>query len=150
MEQTLIQITITVGIIGYVYFIPWKSSYCYEFGVNEIGNYFEKDTYEAKYIIEIGKVDSNKTYKLPADILVSDDFSELASYDTETGVGPFSYETTGTSEIRYAKIKKVYFNNKNSINFKNCLVSIDNSNNCTCYDQKNQEWHIKMTKEKVK
>lgn len=148
--ETLGQFAIMAGIVGYIYFIPWKSSYCYEFGVKEIGNYFEKDTYEAKYIIEISRVDGGNTYKLPADILISDDFSEYESYDTETGVGAYSYETSETSEIRYAKIRKVYFNNGGTLFFKDCLVSIDNSYDCTCYDQDGEEWRIEITKEKVK
>lgn len=148
--ETLGQFAIMAGIVGYIYFIPWKSSYSYEFGVKEIGNYFEKDTYETKYIVEVSRVDGGNTYKLPADILVSDDFSEYESYDTETGVGAYSYETTETSEIRYAKIKKVYFNNRETLFFKDCLVSIDNSYDCTCYDQDGEEWQIEMTNEKVK
>lgn len=148
--ETLGQFAIMAGIVGYIYFIPWKNSYCYEFGVKEIGNYFEKDTYEAKYIVEISRVDGNNTYKLPADILVSADFSEYESYDTETGVGAYSYETTNTSEIRYAKIRKVYFKNGNFLFFPDCLVSIDDSYENTCYDQDGEEWTIKITKQKIK
>lgn len=148
--ETLGQFAIKAGLVGYLYFSPWKSSYCYEFGVKEIGNYFEKDTYEAKYIVEIGRVEDSNKYKLSADILISDDFSQFESYDTETGVGQYSYETTETYEIRYAKIKKVYFNNGGTLFFENCLVSINKSYDCNCYDQYGEEWRVEITKEKVK
>lgn len=147
--ETLGQFAIIAGIVGCIYFIPWKSSYCREFGVKEIGNYFEKDTYEAQYTVAISRADGSNAYKLPADLLISTDFSEYETYDTETGLGPFSSETIATSEIRYAKIKKVYFNNGRTLFFKDCLISIDGSEN-TCYDQAGKEWRIEITKQKVK
>jgi hypothetical protein len=148
--ETLGQFAIIAGIVGYIYFIPWKGAYCYEFGIREIGSYFEKDTYEAKYLVKLGRVDGGETYKLPADLLISNDFSEYEDYETETGGGAYSYETMRTSEIKYAKINKVYFKNGGSLFFKDCLVSIDNSNDCTCLDQNGEEWRIEITKEKTK
>lgn len=148
--ETLGRFAIIAGIVGYIYFIPWKNAYCFEFGVEEIGKYFEKDTYEARYIVEISKVDGGNTYKLPADLLISGDFSEYESYDTETGVGAYSYETTETSETRFVKVKRVYFNNGGSLFFKDCLVSIDGSYENTCYDQDGEEWTIEITKQKIK
>lgn len=150
LVETLGQFAIISGIVGYIFFILWKNSFCYEFGVKEIGNYFEKDTYEAKYIVKISSHHGGRTYKLPADILISNDFSEYESYDTETGIGAYSYETTESSEIRYAKIKKVYLKNGESLYFKDCLVSIYNDYDCTCSDQYGIEWQIEIIKEKVK
>lgn len=138
------------GIVGYFYFISWKSSYCHEFGVNEIGNFFEKDTYQAKYMVEISRANGGNTYKLPANILISRDFSDYESYDIETGIGPYINETTETSEIRYAKVNTVLFNNGGFLYFKDCLVSIDEAEECTCLDQDGEEWSIEMTLEKAK
>jgi hypothetical protein len=148
--ETFEQFAIIAGIVGYIYFIPWKNSFCHEFGIKEIGNYFEKDTYEAKYIIEISRIGGDKTYKLPADLLISNDFSTYEDYDTDTGVGAISYGTTQASETRFAKIKKVYFKNGGSLYFNDCLVSIDNSYDGTCVDQNGEEWQIEITKEKAK
>ncbi len=184
--QTLGQFAITAGIVGYIYFVPWKSSFCYEFGVKEIGNYFEKDTYNAKYLVKICGTHSNDnseineklidddkgndkeaiedilenvkseiqyekkhTYKLPADIVVSDDFSEFVDYETETGVGAYSYETTATSETRKVKILKVYFNNGGYLYFNDCFVPINNSDDCNCVDQNGKDWKVELTKEKI-
>ncbi|WP_152266387.1 hypothetical protein [Agriterribacter humi] len=148
--ETFERFAIIAGIVGYIYFILWKNSFCHEFGIKEIGNYFEKDTYEAKYIIEISRIGGDKTYKLPADLLISNDFSTYEDYDTETGIGAYSYGSTQTSETRFAKIKKVYFKNGGSLYFNECLVSIDNSYDDTCVDQNGEEWQIEITKEKAK
>jgi hypothetical protein len=185
--QTLGQFAIAAGIVGYIYFVSWKSSFCYEFGIMEIGNYFEKDTYNAKYLVNICRTHSNgnadvnerlidddkendkeavdeiienvksemeyekkHTYKLPADIVVSDDFSEYQDYDTETGIGAYSYETTATSETRKVKILKVYFNNGGYLYFSDCFVPINNSDDCNCVDQDDKEWKVELTKVKIK
>lgn len=178
---------ITAGIVGYIYFIPWKISFCYEFGVKEIGNYFEKHTYSAKYLVNIcrtnlyndsaafDKLDDEykendqealneivdnvvaeieyqkkHTYKLPADIIVSNDFSEYEDYDTESGVGGFSYGITATSETRKVKILKVYFKNGGFLYFSDCFLAVNNSDDCVCVDQNGKEWKVELTKVKVK
>jgi hypothetical protein len=149
-SEKIIPALIFAGIIGYIFFIPWKNTYNYQFGAKEIGNYFEKHTYKARYVVEISRAESNVVEKLPADLLISDDFSEFESYDSETGVGAYSYETTKTSKIRYAKIIKVYLKNGTSLDFDNCLISINNSKGYACDDSHGNEWLIRITNEKVK
>lgn len=129
------------GIVGFIYFKPWKAAYCYEFGVEEIGNFFEKHTYEAKYFIKLTSLDRDSSYTLPADIIVSEEFSDYDSYDTETDVI--------TYEIRKVKIKNVYLNNSEKFFFEKCLVPIDNSDDYTCTDQNGVEWRMEVTKKKV-
>lgn len=129
------------ALVGYIYFKPWKAAYCYEFGVKEIGNFFEKHTYEAKYFIKITSLDRDSSYTLPADIIVSEEFSDYDSYDTETDVI--------TYEIRKVKIKNVYLNNGEKLFFEKCLVPIDNSDDYTCTDQNGVEWRMELTKKKV-
>jgi hypothetical protein len=149
-EEKLGIIIVWLGVVGYLYFVPWKAAFCHDFGVEEIDNYFEKDTYKAKYIVKLINPDKGKTYTLPADILVSKDFSEYEYYITETGVGAYSYETEESSETRRVKINRVYFNNGGFLSFDDCLISVDNSCENRCTDQHGDEWKIEMTKEKAK
>lgn len=128
------------GVVGYIYFLPWKNSFCHEFGIKEIGNYFEKDTYEAKYIVEIKRVDKGKTYRLPANIIVSDDFSESVSTGSDENE---------SSVIRFARVNQVFFKNGGKLYFNDCLVSIDNYYENSCTDQNGEEWNIIITKEKA-
>jgi len=148
--ENLEQFAIISGIVGYIFFIPWKSTYCYEFGVKEIGSYFEKDTYEAKYIVEISRTTGSAEYKLPAEILVSDDFSQFEYYASETGTGAYSDETMESSEIRFAKINRVFFANGGFLVFENCFAPINEWKDCSCYDQSGTEWSIVVTTEKAK
>lgn len=145
----------SVVITLYIYFIPWKYTFCYEFGIKEIGNYFEKHTYEAKYLILLKKVSKNhnstlKNYSLVADILVSKDFSQFDSDDTETDFKGYSYETSKTLENRYVQIKKVYFNNGGYLIFNNCLIELKGSDFNVCTDQNGREWEIELTNVKIK
>ena len=129
-----IYIILSVGIVGYIYLQPWRNAICSEYGVEEIGNYFEKDTYEAKYYVNIRRV--SKEYKIPADIVVSNGFSTFKTNDRNSDIGLPSFEIT---ETRYAKINKVYFENGGYLFFKNCLVDIEDSYGCECVDQQGED-----------
>ena len=150
--DSIIQFIFRAGIIGYIYFIPWKNIYCHQFGVEEIGNYFEKDKYQAKYIVELySNYDStydSMLFKLPANILISDDYSEYNVHEPTRWVD-YSDESIETSETRYVMVNEVNLNNGSSLIFEKCLVPLNYSNNCTCYDQDGREWGIKMTDVKV-
>jgi hypothetical protein len=141
---------ILYGIVLLAFLWSGKKVYCSEFGVETIGHYFEKDTYESQYYVVIREEESDNEYKLPADIIVSRDFSEFESYETETGIGVTSHETTEIDETRRIKLLKVYFSNGGSLYFTDCLVPLDNSYDCTCSDQDDEDWRIEMTEEKVK
>jgi len=149
-NEKFVPVTVLIIIIGYIYFIPWKNAYCHQFGVEEIGHYFEKDTYNAKYLIEATESESDKTYTLPADIIISKEYSDYVYEDTESGIGPYSYESSESTEIRFAKINRVYIPDSGFLFFKNCLVTIDNSMDCPCYDQNDKEWKIEFTKSRAK
>lgn len=152
IKETILNFLINVGIIGYIYFIPWKNIYCYQFGVEEIGNYFEKDKYKAKYIVELysnyESTYDSMLFRLPANILVSDDYTEYNVHEPTRWVD-YSDESIETSETRYVMVNEVNLNNGSSLIFEKCLVSLNYSINCTCYDQHGREWGIKMTDVKV-
>jgi hypothetical protein len=135
------------AIIVYVLLWPWRTAFCHQYGVEEIGHYFEKDSYEAKYLVKISRVDGDNTYTLPSEIFVSKDFSEYDSYETTRGVGAYSTDEEESVEIRYVKIKKVFFKNGGFLYF-DCLVPVENSQ--TCEDQDGEEWEIELTSTKIK
>lgn len=139
-------IVIYGAIIVYVLLWPWKIAFNHQYGVKEIGHYFEKDSYEAKYLVKISRVDGGNTYTLPSDIFVSKDFSEYDSYETTRGVGAYSTDEEESVEIRYVKIKKVFFKNGGFLYF-DCLVPVENSQ--VCEDQDGEEWEIELTTTKI-
>lgn len=143
--QSLIYLFPIIGFLGLVYFAPWRIAFCNHFGVEEIGHIFEKEYYESKYYIEIS-TDIDNSYKLPADIVVLD---KMAKYEIEDDL--FGYSglfILRNYNSRYAKIKKVYFNNGGYLLFDDCLAPIDRSFDCDCRDQNGRTWWITTTRMK--
>jgi hypothetical protein len=138
-----------VLVLIYLYFMVWKGVFCFEFGVEKIGAYFEKETYDAKYYVIINNSEDYVSDKLPAEIIVSSEFSEFESYESE-GITMFSEETTQTEEERYVKVKNIELENGKILYFKDCFASTNNLYDCECDDQYGKDWYIEMTDEAVK
>lgn len=141
------QLFVSAGFVLFFYFFfIGKPAFCYEFGVEEIGSFFEKRTYEAQYLIKIKKLNDTAIFELPANFIISRDFSEYVSYEVDKDMfGPYSI----TDEIRYVKLKKVYFPN-NILKFNNCIIPVESHSVDNCSDENGIEWFIHFTNKKVK
>jgi hypothetical protein len=167
-------------VVGFIYFIPWKNAYCHQFGVSEIGNYFEKDTYTTKYYVNIFQsnsirdrelaikllnqnIDSNKTvlnnmienkkyeyyhtYTLPAEIMVSNGFTEFNNEKREIDLSnPNLKRARPNLNERKVKILNISFNKSVVLKFDKCFLRIRESNDCNCFDNDSIEWNIELVK----
>lgn len=139
--------------IGVSYY-PIKETFCQEFGVKEIGNYFEKGIYKSEYYLKLHKTNDE------------DDEPDINDYEIS------EYD-------RFHKLYKQYWQDKEfvipaiigikknkdnvivlepiivdgkSIDFKFCDPSKDPSDGyeCFCEDQHGTSWRVEMTGKKVK
>lgn len=149
MPAKFIIIIVTSAIIGYFHFLIWSTVYSKEFGVEEIGHYFEKSSYDSKYYVWIQDTKENFRQKLPAEISVSGEYNDYAEFESGESIhGSMS----DFKEFRGVKINTIFFNNGETISFGDeepCIILVSNYNNI-CYDKNGKEWKIEFINEKIK
>jgi hypothetical protein len=143
----VISIVVLSAIVGYFHFLIWSGVYSGEFGVKEIGHYFEKSSYDTNYYVWIRDAEENKRQKLLAEISVSGEYNDYTEFESGEDIhGSMS----NFKEFRGVKINKVFLNNGEIILFGDdepCIVLINQ--NIFCYDQNGKEWEIDLINEKI-
>lgn len=149
-QPAIIYCLVFIGISYY----PIKETFCQEFGVKEIGNYFEKGKYKSEYYLKLHKITDEDDEPHITDYEVSeyDMFHKLSKQywlDKEFIVPAVIGIIKNENKVL---ILEPIIVDGESIDFKFCLPSKDPSDGyeCFCEDQNGTSWRVEMTGKKVK
>jgi hypothetical protein len=138
----------TTAVIGHVFFcyclLHWsKNAYINEWGNTQIGSYWEKESYTAKYLVKISKSETAKEYSLPAIIYVSSEWGE-SPYPSEDMMGIEYFETF---ENRRIYLERVFFSGAGYLEFDDCILEVGKKS--FCIDREGGRWNIELTNEQL-
>lgn len=133
-------------IIVLLYFGPWKSIYCHQYGVQDRHSYFEKESYQGEYLVSIERTDDGNNYHLPAHVEVN------TSAERDKILPSVFYGLIGTfiqdDDYRTDRVTNVYFDNGGSLYFENCKHYRTEGKEFTCIDQDGEEWSMEIMRGK--